>query len=61
MREAGATARSMLVAAAAATPGVLEDPPPTAVVVQIDDPLMGYEVHMWIDDYSIVPRVRSEE
>ena len=33
---------------------------PVVRVVQIDDPLMGYEVHMWIDDYSIAPRVRSD-
>ena len=29
--------------------------PEGAVVTQIDDPLMGYEVHMWIDDYAIAP------
>jgi CRP-like cAMP-binding protein len=28
--------------------------------VVADDPLMSYEVDMWVDDYSIVPRVRSD-
>ena len=50
----------MLLAAARATEGVLEDPPPKVRVVQIDDPLMGYDVHMWIDDYTISPRVKSD-
>ncbi|MEQ8440083.1 MAG: mechanosensitive ion channel family protein [Ilumatobacter fluminis] len=53
-------AKEMLLAAARSTPGVLAEPPPNAVVVQIDDPLMGYEVHLWIDDYSIRPRVSSD-
>jgi small-conductance mechanosensitive channel/CRP-like cAMP-binding protein len=53
-------AKEMLLAAARSTPGVLADPPPNAVVVQVDDPLMGYEVHLWIDDYTIAPRVRSD-
>jgi CRP-like cAMP-binding protein len=53
-------AKEMLIAAARSTPGVLAEPAPNAVVVQIDDPLMGYEVHLWVDDYSIVPRVRSD-
>lgn len=54
------SAKDMLLAAARSTPGVLSEPPPDAKVVQIDDPLMGYEVHMWVDDYSIVPQVRSD-
>lgn len=53
-------AKNMLLAAARATEGVLEDPPPQIRVVQIDDPLMGYDVQMWIDDYTIAPRVRSD-
>ena len=52
--------REMLLAAARSTPGVLAEPPPNVHVVQIDDPLMGYQVHVWIDDYSIAPRVASE-
>lgn len=50
----------MLLAAARATEGVLEDPAPAVRVVSIDDPLMGYEAQMWIDDYEIAPRVRSD-
>jgi small-conductance mechanosensitive channel len=53
-------ARNMLLDAARATPGVLEEPPPEVRVVQTDDPLMGYEVHMWVADYSVVPRVKSD-
>ena len=53
-------AKAMLLDAAKGTPGVLEDPPPVVRVVQIDDPLMGYEVQMWIDDYAIAPRVKSD-
>ena len=50
----------MLLAAARATEGVLEDPPPQVRVVQIDDPLMGYDVQMWDDDHTITPRVKSD-
>ncbi len=50
----------MLLAAARATDGVLDDPEPKVRVVQIDDPLMGYDVQMWIDDYTISPRVKSD-
>ena len=53
-------AKAMLLDAAHGTPGVLSDPPPTVAVVQIDDPLMGYEVHLWIDDFAIEPRVKSD-
>jgi small-conductance mechanosensitive channel len=53
-------AKDMLLAAARTTDGVLADPPPAVRIVQIDDPLMGYEVHMWIDDYAIAPRVATE-
>lgn len=52
-------AKEMLLAAARATPGVLTTPEPSVLVVQVDDPLMGYEVHMWVEDYAIVPAVRS--
>ena len=54
------TARNMLLDAARSTPGVLEDPAPRVMVVQTDDPLMGYEVQMWVADYAIAPRVKSE-
>lgn len=53
-------AKEMLLDAARATPGVLADPPPVAAVVQVDDPLMGYEVRMWIDDFAIEPQVKSD-
>ncbi len=52
-------AKEMLLDAARSTPGVLEDPPPSVRVVQIDDPLMGYEVDMWIEDFRNAPRVSS--
>lgn len=50
----------MLLAAARATPNVLEDPEPGVRVGPIDDPLMGYDVHMWIDDYKDAPQVKSD-
>jgi small-conductance mechanosensitive channel len=53
-------ARDMLLDAARSTPDVLTDPPPDVRVVQIDDPLMGYEVHLWVDDFRIAPRVSSD-
>jgi small-conductance mechanosensitive channel len=53
-------AKEMLLDAARSTEGVLEDPPPVVRVVQIDDPLMGYEVQMWISDYQDAPRVSSD-
>jgi hypothetical protein len=39
---------------------VLDDPAPSIKVRQIDDPLMGYEAQLWIDDYTIAPRVASD-
>jgi small-conductance mechanosensitive channel/CRP-like cAMP-binding protein len=53
-------AKNMLLDAARATPGVLADPPPTINVVQVDDPLMGYQAHLWVDDFATVPRVASD-
>jgi small-conductance mechanosensitive channel len=53
-------AKEMLLAAARATPGVLTDPPPAVLVTQVDDPLMGYVVHLWIEDYALAPGVLSE-
>ncbi|MEO1057358.1 MAG: mechanosensitive ion channel domain-containing protein [Actinomycetota bacterium] len=53
-------AKAMLIDAARSVPGVLEDPAPGVLVTQIDDPLMGYEVIMWVNDYAIVPRVKSD-
>jgi small-conductance mechanosensitive channel/CRP-like cAMP-binding protein len=51
---------AMILDAARSTPGVLEEPPPSVKVVQIDDPLMGYKAQLWIDDYTIAPRVKSD-
>lgn len=53
-------AKAMLMDAALATEGVLASPPPNVLVTTIDDPLMGYDVHLWVDDYAIVPRVMSD-
>jgi small-conductance mechanosensitive channel len=53
-------AKEMLLDAARSTPGVLAEPPPGIRVVQIDDPLMGYEVDLWIEDFAIAPRVFSD-
>jgi len=53
-------ARAMLLAAAQATPNVLADPEPVVRVGPIDDPLMGYDVQMWIDDYKDAPQVKSD-
>lgn len=51
---------AMLLDAARSTPGVLSDPSPDIVVAQVDDPLMGYEAHLWIDDYAIAIQVASD-
>ncbi len=53
-------AKEMLLDAARSTPGVLSEPAPEARVVTIDDPLMGYQVHLWIDDYAASPKVKSD-
>lgn len=53
-------AKAMLLDAALSTQGVLADPPPRVVVTQTDDPLMGYEVQMWVEDYAIAPQVKSD-
>ena len=50
----------MLVAAARATPGVVEDPPPFAWVTQIADPVVDYQALMWIEDYTIAPQVMAD-
>ena len=53
-------AKNMLLDAARAVPGVLADPSPAVLVTTIDDPLMGYDVHLWVDDFAIVPRVKGD-
>ncbi len=52
-------AKAMLLDAAIGTPLVRAEPPPNVRVVQIDDPLMGYQVDLWIDDFADEPGVRS--
>jgi small-conductance mechanosensitive channel len=53
-------AKEMLLDAARSTDKVLENPAPSVRVVQIDDPLMGYEVDLWIEDFADAPRVFSD-
>lgn len=53
-------AKEMLLDAARSTRGVVADPAPAIRVVGIDDPLMSYEAHLWIDDFEIAPRVASD-
>lgn len=53
-------AKDMILDAARSVPGVRVEPPPSVYVTQVDDPLMGYQARMWIDDYAIAPRVKSD-
>ncbi len=53
-------AKEMLLDAARGTPGVLTQPPPAVRVVMVDDPLMSYEIDMWITDFANEPRVKSD-
>lgn len=53
-------AKAMLLDAARSTPGVLENPPPVTFVTNIADPIVDYQTYMWVDDYSIVPRVMAD-
>lgn len=53
-------AKEMLLDAARGTPGVLTQPPPGVRVIQVDDPLMTYEVDMWITDFADEPRIKSD-
>ncbi len=50
----------MLNDAARSTPGVVADPPPFARVTQIADPVVDYQASMWIDDYTLAPRVKAD-
>jgi small-conductance mechanosensitive channel/CRP-like cAMP-binding protein len=59
-KNAPTLAKDMLLDAARGTPNVRSDPPPAVRVVQIDDPLMSYEVDLWIDDFADQPRVLSD-
>ena len=53
-------AKAMLIDAARSTPGVVADPAPFAFVTNIADPVVDYEAYMWVDDYTITPRVRAD-
>jgi len=53
-------AKEMLLDAARSTPGVVADPPPFVRVTLIADPVVDYEASMWIDDFSIAPRVKAD-
>ena len=52
--------KEMLLSAARATDGVIHDPAPRVMITTIDDPLMGYKVQLWVDDFADVPRVKSD-
>lgn len=54
-----ARAIEMLLAAAHDTPWVLDQPAPDVLLRQVDDPLMEYEVRVWIADRRYAPRARS--
>ncbi len=53
-------AKAMLIEAARSTAGVVSDPPPFVFVTNIADPVVDYQAYMWIDDYSIRPRVQAD-
>jgi small-conductance mechanosensitive channel/CRP-like cAMP-binding protein len=53
-------AKAMLIEAARSTAGVVSDPPPVVFVTNIADPVVDYQAYMWIEDYSITPRVRAD-
>ena len=53
-------AKAMLIEAARSTAGVVSDPPPVVFVTNIADPVVDYQAYMWIDDYSIRPRVQAD-
>ncbi len=53
-------AKAMFLDAARSTPGVVEDPAPWVTVSQIADPVVDYITYMWIDDFSIEPRVKAD-
>lgn len=42
------------------TPGILHEPAPDVAVTKLDDPLMGYEVRYWIEDYADRPRIHND-
>ncbi|MEM7531865.1 MAG: mechanosensitive ion channel domain-containing protein [Chloroflexota bacterium] len=54
---------NMLLRAVDATPGILSSPAPTVRVTRVDDPLMGYQIVAFIDDFAkrevIISELRS--
>jgi len=42
------------------TPGILKEPKPSVVVVDIDDPTMEYAAEFWVDDYGAKLDVHAE-
>jgi small-conductance mechanosensitive channel/CRP-like cAMP-binding protein len=53
-------AKAMLLEAARSTAGVVAEPPPFVFVTNIADPIVDYQAYMWVDEYAIVPQVRSD-
>lgn len=51
--------KQMLMATMLETPGILTEPQPVVAVTSIDDPLMGYEVRFWIEDYADKPAIHN--
>ena len=51
--------KQMLMATMLETPGILAEPQPVVAVTSIDDPLMGYEVRFWINDYADKPAIHN--
>ncbi len=54
------TAKEMLLDAARSTRGVLAEPAPYVFVTNIADPVVDYQAYMFVDDYSIAPRVQAD-
>jgi hypothetical protein len=53
-------AKAMLIEAARSTEGVVAEPAPFVFVTNIADPVVDYQAYMWIEDFSIAPRVRAD-
>ncbi len=51
--------KQMLVQTMQETPGILNDPKPNVVVTNIGDPMMGYEVEFWIEDFGDKPDIHD--
>ncbi|MGA9279664.1 mechanosensitive ion channel domain-containing protein [Ilumatobacter sp.] len=53
-------AKEMLLDAARSTPGVVAEPAPYVWVTQIADPVVDYQAYMFIEDYTLAPRVKAD-